>query len=183
MSVFLADLVQASWDWFSSGGVVMFPLVLLSLWLWTLIFIKIADLSALGRKLRTPGALKAGFGLATGGKRLVQGQTQASKKIVQAHKIFLTRRSSRGISTIAVLAAAAPLLGLLGTVTGMIATFDVIQAFGTSDAASLAAGISEALMTTQTALAVALPGMFAAAFLRRRFERLERRIAARLTRL
>jgi hypothetical protein len=56
-----------------------------------------------------------------------------------------------------VLAAVAPLLGLLGTVTGMIATFDVLAVFGTGNAKAMAGGISEALITTQTGLLVALP--------------------------
>ncbi|WP_457747209.1 MotA/TolQ/ExbB proton channel family protein [Sulfurimonas sp.] len=56
-----------------------------------------------------------------------------------------------------VLAAVAPLLGLLGTVTGMIATFDIITEFGTSDPKLLSGGISEALVTTMLGLIVAIP--------------------------
>ena len=56
-----------------------------------------------------------------------------------------------------VLAAVAPLLGLLGTVTGMIATFDIITEFGTGDPKLLSGGISEALVTTMLGLAVAIP--------------------------
>ncbi len=60
-------------------------------------------------------------------------------------------------SAIMVFAAVAPLLGLLGTVTGMISTFDVITEFGTGDPKLLSGGISEALITTQLGLAVAIP--------------------------
>jgi biopolymer transport protein ExbB len=56
-----------------------------------------------------------------------------------------------------VLAAVAPLLGLLGTVTGMIATFDIITEFGTGDPKLLSGGISEALVTTMLGLVVAIP--------------------------
>lgn len=56
-----------------------------------------------------------------------------------------------------VLAAVAPLLGLLGTVTGMIATFDIITEFGTGDPKLLSGGISEALVTTMLGLMVAIP--------------------------
>jgi len=56
-----------------------------------------------------------------------------------------------------VLAAVAPLLGLLGTVTGMIATFDMITEYGTGDPKMLAGGISEALITTMFGLIVAIP--------------------------
>ena len=60
-------------------------------------------------------------------------------------------------SALGVFAAVAPLLGLLGTVTGMIATFDVITQYGTGDPGLLSGGISEALITTEFGLAVAIP--------------------------
>jgi len=58
---------------------------------------------------------------------------------------------------ILVIAAVAPLLGLLGTVSGMIATFDIITEYGTGDPKLLAGGISEALVTTMFGLIVAIP--------------------------
>lgn len=60
---------------------------------------------------------------------------------------------------ILVAAAVAPLLGLLGTVTGMISTFDAITEFGTGDPRVLAGGISEALITTELGLIVAIPSL------------------------
>ncbi len=63
----------------------------------------------------------------------------------------------RGITTIKVLAAVAPLLGLLGTVIGMIQTFQAITLFGTGDPKLMAGGISEALVTTMLGLIVAVP--------------------------
>jgi biopolymer transport protein ExbB len=60
-------------------------------------------------------------------------------------------------SFILVIAAVAPLLGLLGTVTGMITTFDIITEFGTGDPKLLSGGISIALVTTEIGLAVAIP--------------------------
>ncbi len=60
---------------------------------------------------------------------------------------------------IVVIAAVAPLLGLLGTVTGMISTFDVITEFGTGNPKLLSGGISEALITTEFGLIVAIPGL------------------------
>lgn len=62
-------------------------------------------------------------------------------------------------SAILVFAAVAPLLGLLGTVTGMISTFDVITEFGTGDPRMLSGGISEALITTKLGLVVAIPAL------------------------
>lgn len=60
-------------------------------------------------------------------------------------------------TALGVFAAVAPLLGLLGTVTGMITTFDVITQFGTGDPTLLSGGISEALITTEFGLSVAIP--------------------------
>lgn len=60
---------------------------------------------------------------------------------------------------ILVIAAVSPLLGLLGTVTGMISTFDVITEFGTGDPKLLSGGISIALITTELGLMVAIPAL------------------------
>ncbi len=63
----------------------------------------------------------------------------------------------RSLTILVVITVVAPLLGLLGTVTGMISTFDVITEFGTGDPKLLSGGISEALITTKLGLAVAVP--------------------------
>ncbi len=76
----------------------------------------------------------------------------------------------RGLAVIAIAAAAAPLLGLLGTVTGMIETFRLINVFGTGDAKSLASGISEALITTEYGLIVAIPALILHALLTRKVQ-------------
>ncbi|MGJ8638840.1 MAG: MotA/TolQ/ExbB proton channel family protein [Opitutaceae bacterium] len=75
-------------------------------------------------------------------------------------KILVVRpKLERLLPFIALAAAASPLLGLLGTVTGMINTFKLITVFGTGDAASLSSGISEALITTKLGLIVAIPSL------------------------
>ncbi len=66
----------------------------------------------------------------------------------------------KGLPMIKLLAAVAPLLGLLGTVTGMIATFQSISLFGTGDPKLMASGISQALVTTMLGLCVAMPLLF-----------------------
>ena len=66
----------------------------------------------------------------------------------------------RGIAMIKLLAAVAPLLGLLGTITGMILTFQSISLFGTGDPKLMAGGISQALVTTMQGLCVAIPLLF-----------------------
>jgi biopolymer transport protein ExbB len=62
-------------------------------------------------------------------------------------------------AAILVIAGVAPLLGLLGTVTGMISTFDIITEFGTGDPKLLSSGISVALVTTEVGLIVAIPAL------------------------
>ena len=66
----------------------------------------------------------------------------------------------RGTGLIKLMAATAPLLGLLGTVTGMIVTFQSISLFGTGDPKLMAGGISQALVTTVLGLVVAIPLLF-----------------------
>jgi biopolymer transport protein ExbB len=66
-------------------------------------------------------------------------------------------RLERGLRTIKILAAVAPLLGLLGTVVGMIETFQAITLFGTGDPQLMAGGISQALVTTALGLSMAIP--------------------------
>jgi biopolymer transport protein ExbB len=78
----------------------------------------------------------------------------------------------RGLPTLAVLAAVSPLLGLLGTVTGMIETFQSITLFGTGDPKLMSGGISQALVTTQLGLAVAIPLVLLHSFLTGRVNRL-----------
>ena len=63
-----------------------------------------------------------------------------------------------------------PLLGLLGTVTGMIAIFDVLNVFGTGNAQGMAAGISRALLPTIAGLVTALAGLFFSSDLDKRFK-------------
>jgi biopolymer transport protein ExbB len=77
-------------------------------------------------------------------------------------------RLERFLPALKVLAAIAPLLGLLGTVTGMINTFQVITVHGTGDPRLMAGGIGEALVTTQLGLAVAIPILVISALLGRR---------------
>lgn len=77
-------------------------------------------------------------------------------------------KTQRLLGFIGTTAAVSPLLGLLGTVTGMINTFKLITIFGTGDARNLSSGISEALVTTEFGLIVAIPALILHALLSRR---------------
>ena len=78
----------------------------------------------------------------------------------------------RFLSTLGMLAAIAPLLGLLGTVTGMINVFHVITLHGASDPRLMSGGISEALVTTMLGLSVAIPLMLVHTLLSRGVDRM-----------
>ncbi|NLF61812.1 MAG: MotA/TolQ/ExbB proton channel family protein, partial [Lentisphaerae bacterium] len=82
-------------------------------------------------------------------------------------------RRQKWLSWLAITTSAAPLLGLLGTVTGMIHTFQVITQHGVGDAKILAGGISEALITTEAGLCVAIPALMLHALLSRSAKHLE----------
>jgi biopolymer transport protein ExbB len=80
-------------------------------------------------------------------------------------------RLERGLGLLAALGAVAPLLGLLGTVTGMIATFETIAVHGTGNPRLLSGGIGIALITTQAGLLIAVPVLLAHALIGRVIER------------
>ena len=120
-------------------------------------------------------ARSAASGIAgPGGALLVKGVEHADEKRgtleeILYEKILVVRpKLERFLPFIALTAAAAPLLGLLGTVTGMIKTFNLITIFGTGDAKSLSSGISEALITTKWGLIVAIPTLIMHALLNRK---------------
>ncbi|MFO7608457.1 MAG: MotA/TolQ/ExbB proton channel family protein [Candidatus Krumholzibacteriia bacterium] len=93
---------------------------------------------------------------------------ETQESVLQEAILHQLPRVESGLSVLAVLGAVAPLLGLLGTVTGMINTFRVITLFGTGDPKLMSGGISEALITTELGLAVAIPIMLLHTFLQRR---------------
>lgn len=90
------------------------------------------------------------------------------EEVMYERMLELQPRLERMLPFIAVTAATAPLMGLLGTVTGMINTFKLITIFGTGDAKQLSSGISEALVTTEFGLIVAIPSLIMHALLSRR---------------
>lgn len=74
----------------------------------------------------------------------------------------------RNVRTIQTLVAVCPLLGLLGTVTGMVAVFDVMAYFGTGNARAMAAGVSQATIPTMAGMVAALSGVYFASYLERK---------------
>jgi biopolymer transport protein ExbB len=81
------------------------------------------------------------------------------KESIQEAASHVVHDLERYLNTLGTIAAVAPLLGLLGTVLGMIQVFAEIMAQGTGNASVLAGGISEALITTAAGLTVAIPAL------------------------
>ena len=107
--------------------------------------------------------LKAGLGA-----RAEERETLES--VLQEAILKELPRLERFLPMLNIMGAIAPLLGLLGTVTGMISTFHVITLYGTGDPRMMSGGISEALVTTMLGLAMAIPIMLVHTFLSRRVE-------------
>jgi len=146
----------------AAGGAVMWPLLAVSVALWY----RALERWFVYRRWQREDPLAPFAALRTGERRL--------DRTLLAGLVKERRRElRRSLATVTVLAAVAPLLGLLGTVIGMVRTFQVISLYGTGHARAMAGGISLALVTTQTGLLVAIPGLLLATLLRRRARRLE----------
>lgn len=97
---------------------------------------------------------------------------EAMKESIEEVAGHVVHEMERYLNTLGTVAAITPLLGLLGTVIGMIKVFTAIQLEGTGNAAVLAGGISEALITTAAGLTVAIPSLFFSRFFQRRVDEL-----------
>jgi biopolymer transport protein ExbB len=184
------DVLWQALEYLQQGGWIMIPLAVVSVVMWSLIIERWATFRALTRgDISTHKAICLLEGepieLWSKGLRvqLMQnflqersGESDIDRKILRQCAERLRRGLKKSLAVIAVLAAVAPLMGLLGTVLGMIETFDVISLFGTGNAKAMAGGISVALVTTQTGLLVAIPGLLLSGLLSRRSSQLEIRL-------
>lgn len=173
---------------FTTGGWVMIPLLTVSALMFLLIVKKYLDLVAFTRNDKPIEEIirvyhrpdfSAAFWQHAIMDSFLSRRTFNDKLDCNLIKSFRIRQEdflNRYTKMIIILASVAPLLGLLGTVGGMISTFSVISQFGTGNAKALASGISEALITTQTGLIVAVPGLFLANFLDRRVQKYKDRM-------
>lgn len=182
----VADLLA----YFNSGGPVMYPLLFVSALMWTLIFERVVafhrfefrdiGMTDLLDWYRQRDVRPVSNGLRRQVGEYLQNHRSDDSFLNRClmEECYLKQVSGidRNIAAITILAMISPLLGLLGTVTGMMMTFDVISLFGTGNARALAGGISEALVTTQSGLLVSIPGVFASAVLSLRSRRLQERL-------
>jgi len=184
------EILYGATEYLLQGGWVMVPLIACSIVMWTLIGerlyffhsltrrdIRIRDAIAMFEEKRATGegrGLRAR--LVANFSKEMTGRPGLDKRILYYCALKQRPVLTRHLAAIAVLASVAPLLGLLGTVIGMVDTFDVLAVFGTGNVKGLASGISVALITTQSGLLVAIPGLLLSGYLYRRAARLEMRL-------
>ncbi len=159
---------------FERGGWIMWVILGVSLVVWYLGIDKYLDLRGFSRarvrflrhvrsgdwsRIEAPVGERHLDGLAyrLGRSRILGGPSPA--RVVREFLLGAVPALDRGLSTMSAWIAVAPLLGLLGTVTGMIHTFRVITEFGAGSPHLTAEGISMALLTTQAGLTVAFPAL------------------------
>lgn len=151
------------------GGWVMVPIFVLGFYAWILLFERYFAY----RRAKS----SKDFGICAEFRREISKNAPlgraAVKNSLDALRHSLDVEFSRSFPSISVCASLAPLLGLLGTVSGMVHVFKTIQVFGFGNPVLLADGISEALLTTQAGLLVAFPLVIANNQLMNRIERLK----------
>jgi len=174
------SFIQKFISWFKAGGLVMYPLALVALAALFLAFERAFVLWKRGHVSKTfANKLQAlvssnniseakilckkqntslGRILGTIVENCEYGK-ERTQKVLQEILLIEQSKLEKRMGFLAALGTIAPLLGLLGTVTGMIMLFQVITQAGTNDARILAGGISEALITTETGLIIAIPIM------------------------
>jgi len=185
------DLFAQALEYIQQGGWVMYPLFACSLLMWALIGERLVFFHGLAAR---DVSIREAIEFAQGGKpppdrlrglraRIVErfaaertGQSDLDREVLRHCALKQRPLFHRHLAVIAVLAAVAPLLGLLGTVLGMVDTFHVLSAFGTGNVKGLSSGISVALITTQSGLIVAIPGLLLSGYLYRRAARQELRL-------
>lgn len=181
------------WELISAGGWLMLPIVLSSVVavaivferLWALRSSRVAPANLLGQVWRwvKEGQLDAarlkslradsplGEILAAGLSSTRHGR-EIMKESIQEAATKVIHELERYLNTLGTIAAITPLLGLLGTVIGMIDVFTAVMMQGTGNTAVLAGGISKALITTAAGLTVAIPALFFHRFFIRRVDEL-----------
>ena len=183
------SVIEATMSILLRGGWVLLPLFLIG-WLgWFLMFERYGyylmlkgrststffkDLDAFGEEAAFARLKKRRFGyflaLVENVREYRKDGPVAVRNAMLATRHRLDVSLSKSLKTIVTCASIAPLLGLLGTVSGMVHTFETIQKFGFGNPVLLADGISEALLTTQAGLLVAFPLMLVYNYLESRVD-------------
>jgi len=146
-----------------SGGLVLWAILIASVVMWTLILERYVFVY-----YTHPAQVKK---LIDTWQQRADRNSWYAQQIRQGMISEMTASLKQYLMSIRTLIAALPMLGLLGTVDGMIQTFDVLTVFGTGNARGMAGGISVALITTMGGLLAALSGMYFSAQLEQRVAR------------
>jgi len=157
-----------------NGGTVLWLILFASILMWTLIIERYVFVYGVHPKLAK--SLRQKW------QERTEHQSWYAQKIRQGMISESSASLRQYLMAIKTLVAALPMLGLLGTVDGMIQTFDVLTVFGTGNARGMAGGISVALITTMGGLLAALSGMYFITQLEQRVARLEEQVADDLRR-
>ncbi len=162
-------------NYLNQGGYIMYPITVISVWMWYLI-IKKLNILYHWRKQRMIARTDETQNIMNEFDAQHTCDPEIDKRLF--HSLIQKRQNEleHHIQTIFVLASIAPLFGLLGTVAGMISTFDAISCFGNANARALATGIREALITTQIGLIVAVPGLVMGHIIRRSTDNIQMRM-------
>ena len=155
----LFDTYIALRDFMELGGPVLNAIALVILWMWILILERIIYFRTELRRRVTAESLVW--------QERRERKSWHARQVRAAMISRLTMASNGSIPMIKTLVALCPLLGLVGTVTGMIDVFDVLALSGTGNTRSMAAGVSRATIPTMAGMVGALSGVFAAAVLSR----------------
>lgn len=154
---FLLVALDSLRDFFEAGGNVLYGILFVTTVMWTLIIERIwFFVIDLPREITTTVA-------AWESRR--ERKSWRARRIREAMISRIAARSDQNILIIKALMAVLPLLGLLGTVLGMIEVFDVMAALGTGNARAMAGGVSKATIPTMCGLVAALSGLYFAAWL------------------
>jgi biopolymer transport protein ExbB len=160
---YLIDAYEAIRDFLELGGPILRVIGVVILVLWILILERLIYFRT-GLKAE----IKAAF---------EEWEARKERRSWNAHQVrslIISRvrmEAERGLSMIQTLVALCPLFGLMGTVTGMIAVFEVMASQGTSNARSMAAGVSQATVPTMAGMVGALSGVFLVTILTRTVKR------------
>ena len=186
-------MIESLIDAFLKGGLVMLPIAVVSVVLWYLIIERIFFFRRQSDLLDYE-LLYALEDFVRGNETALRSFSEKSSGVIShiIKKVLSVNRQDRPelervvkesvevempcfeqhLEAIATLTGVAPLLGLLGTVSGMILSFDVITLSGTGDVHALSRGVAQALITTQLGLIVALPGLLMHTRLENRAQRM-----------
>ena len=179
----MADILEYIVETWQSGGVVMFPLLLVALLIYTVATSLLLSFRKRGYKHLKDETVVAWVKTPTKGEgevgEIIRYTQDEVGKLDEVHsrfsEVFASRLPffERRLIFLNTLVATAPLLGLLGTVMGMLVTFKGLSVGGGKLVDVVASGISEALITTEMGLLIAVPGYFMAYAIRRRKDEYE----------